>query len=232
MAGKNLFLSLLNAKDAALLQPHLSPVELKQHAVLFETGDVISTVYFPTTAIVSLVVPLKSDTAVEAAMFGHDGVVSGASALDGRIALNRGIVQLTGGAVKCPASAFKRVALDSKDLLSLLFAHEQTVAAQSQQTAACNASHQVEARLARWLMRARDLSGSDTLDFTQEFLSQMLGSQRATVSIVAHTLQQAGILKYSRGKIAILNPDALHEATCECYDTVKGHFHTILARQD
>jgi CRP-like cAMP-binding protein len=120
--------------------------------------------------------------------------------------------------------------LQSETLLSLLIRHEQTVYAQAQQSAACIASHHVEARLCRWMLRARDLSGSDTLPFTQEFLAEMLGVQRSSVSVVAHTLQRAGLIKYSRGRIQIVNLEGLQEASCECYATVKSHYHALLGR--
>ena len=106
--------------------------------------------------------------------------------------------------------------------------HEQTVYAQAQQSAACNASHHVEARLCRWMLRARDLSGSDVLPFTQEFLAEMLGVRRTSVSVVAHTLQQAGFIKYIRGRIQIINVDGLEQAACECYGTVKAHYDALL----
>lgn len=99
--------------------------------------------------------------------------------------------------------------------------HEQTLFAQAQQSTACMANHEIEARLCRWLLRARDLSGSDKLPFTQEFLAEMLGVRRTSVTTVARTLQEAGMIRYSRGHIEILDVDGLQEAACECYQTVK-----------
>ena len=99
---------------------------------------------------------------------------------------------------------------------------------QAQQSAACNASHTVEGRLSRWLLRSRDLSGSDTLALTQEFLAQMLGVQQSSVSLVANTLQQAGLIRYSRGRIEILDLEGLQDASCECYGTVKAHYDRLL----
>jgi CRP-like cAMP-binding protein len=118
--------------------------------------------------------------------------------------------------------------MQSATLYSLLIRHEQVVYAQAQQSAACNAMHTIEERLARWLLRARDLSRSDTLPFTQEFLAELLGVRRTSVSTVAHTLQQAGFLKYARGRIHIVNPEGLQESACECYYTVCGHYDTLL----
>jgi CRP-like cAMP-binding protein len=109
-----------------------------------------------------------------------------------------------------------------------LIRHEQTVYAQAQQSAACFATHHVEARFCRWLLRARDLSDSDTLSFTQEYLADMLGVRRTSVTVVAHTLQTAGFIKYSRGRIQILNAEALGDSACECYETVKRHYEQLL----
>jgi CRP-like cAMP-binding protein len=108
--------------------------------------------------------------------------------------------------------------------------HEQLVFAQAQQSTACMANHDVSARLARWMLRARDLSGSDMLPFTQEFLAEMLGVRRTSVTTVAHTLQAAGIVKYTRGKIHILDVQALEDAACECYETVKSQYREMFER--
>jgi len=124
----------------------------------------------------------------------------------------------------------RSVALKSPQLLSLLIRHEQTVYAQAQQSAACFATHHVQARLCRWLLRARDLSGSDTLSFTQEYLAEMLGVRRTSVTVVAHTLQSAGFIKYARGKIQVLNEEALQEGACECYETVKRQYRQLIGR--
>jgi CRP-like cAMP-binding protein len=118
--------------------------------------------------------------------------------------------------------------LQSPQLLSLLIRHEQTVYAQAQQSAACLAKHHIQARLCRWLLRARDLAGCDTLNFTQEYLAEMLGVQRSSVTVVAHTLQAAGLIEYSRGKIQIVDVDALHDGACECYETMKRHYGRLL----
>jgi CRP-like cAMP-binding protein len=106
--------------------------------------------------------------------------------------------------------------------------HEQTLFAQAQQSTACMANHQVEARLCRWLLRARDLCGNDHLPFTQEFLAEMLGVRRTSVTTVAHTLQQAGMIKYRRGRIEILNVEGLRDSACECYKTVKEQHDQLL----
>jgi CRP-like cAMP-binding protein len=204
MQSANLLLASLSASDAAAIVPHLRPVQLEHQSILFDAGDPIKAVYFPTGAIISLVVGLSTGETVEAAMVGKDGVVGAASALDGKISLNRAIVQISGTSLVCDVDALRGAALQSQSLLAKLVRHEQTVFAQAQQSTACMATHDVEARLCRWLLRARDLSGSDTLLFTQEFLAEMLGVRRTSVTSVAHTLQRAGMIKYTRGKIQIL----------------------------
>ena len=225
---KNLLLSLLAPSDAKFLAPHLKPVKFEQRHVLFEADQRIGHVYFPTGAVVSLVITLSTGETVETAMVGNDGVVGASAALDGKIALSRGIIQLGGEIVVCDIDALKSAALQSPKLLSLLIRHEQTVYAQAQQSAACFATHMVEARLCRWLLRARDLSGSDYLPFTQEYLAEMLGVRRTSVTAVAHTLQEAGLIKYTRGKIQILDADALGESACECYGSVKALYEKLI----
>jgi len=228
MTGRNLILQSLSASDLSLLEPHLKPIDLQQQKVLYEAGDTVNAVYFPYTAVVSLVVTLSTGEMIEAAMVGRDGVVAASAAMDGKISLCRAIVQIGGNGSTCPADTLKKAALQSETLHSLLIRHEQTVYAQAQQSAACNITHTVEARLARWLLRARDLSQDDALPFTQEFLGEMLGVRRTSVSLVAHTLQQAGMIKYSRGRIQIVNLEALTETACECYGTIKKHYALLL----
>ena len=225
---KNILLSLLSTSDLKRLEPYLKPTQFEQHHVLFEADEQIRHVYFPTGGVVSLVVTLSTGETVEVAIVGLDGVVGASAALDGKVALSRGIVQLGGEIVVCDIEALKSTALQSPKLLALLIRHEQTVFAQAQQSAACFATHQVAARLSRWLLRARDLSGSDTLSFTQEYLAQMLGVRRTSVTVVAHTLQAAGLIKYARGKIQILDTEGLQDSACECYATVKSQYRKLI----
>ena len=226
--NQNQLLHSLSPSDLALLLPHLKPAYFKLRDVLFEAGDAVHTSYFPLTSIISLVVGLVDGETVEAAMVGRDGVVSASAALDGKISLTKGVVQLSGDMMMCDASALKTAAMQSGTLLSLLIRHEQTLFAQASQSTACMANHDVQSRLCRWLLRARDLGGTDTLVFTQEYLAEMLGVRRTSVTQVALTLQQAGMLKYRRGKIQLLDIEALQDSTCECYAAVKGHQEDLL----
>src|SRR3954454_17139837 len=226
----NLLLDQLSPADLKVLEPDLRSVHFKQHHVLFDPDQEIRSVYFPSGVVISLVVTLSTGEMVEAAMVGRDGVVGALAALDGKVAVSRGVVQLGGDGMVCDPDALKSIACQRPDMLSLLIRHEQTVYAQAQQSAACFATHHVQARLCRWLLRARDLSGSDTLSFTQEYLAEMLGVRRTSVTVAAHTLQSAGFIKYSRGKIQIMDVEALREAACECYETVKRQYRQLIGR--
>src|SRR4051812_21202574 len=175
----------------AALQPHLKPVPLPFGAVIAETGKTVEKVYFPHAGVVSLVVDMVVGDMIETAMVGRDGVVNGTSALDGQVAMHRGIVQVAGEAHVLASDVLRNLADDFKPLRSMLIRHEQVLFAQAQQSAGCNASHSVEARMCRWLLRIRDLTGSDSMHLTQEFLGQMLGVRRSSVSVVAGTLQKA-----------------------------------------
>ena len=224
----NLLLASLSDSDTAALQPHLKSVDLEHEKILFEAGSEVTDVYFPAGAVVSLVVSLSSGEIIEAAMVGKDGVVGAFAALGGNIPVNRGIVQLAGPAMMCKVSELKSAASQSQSFQSVLFRHEQAVYAQASQSAACMAAHHVEARLCRWLLRARDLADTDNLQFTQEFLAEMLGVDRTSVTLHARTLQQAGIIKYSRGRIQITDVEAMQEMVCECYGTVRSYYQALL----
>jgi CRP-like cAMP-binding protein len=227
-SSTNLILASLSSADAAALKPHLRSEYLKQKRILYDAGDTIDTVYFPTSGIVSIVVALSTGETIEAAMIGKDGVVGAAAGLDARLSMSRAVVQLSGDTISCPIGVLKTAALQSNSFLSKLVRHEQMLFVQAQQSTACMAAHDVEARLCRWLLRARDLSGNDTLMFTQEYLADMLGVRRTSVTLVAHTLQRAGFIKYVRGKIELLDIAALIDTACECYETVKTQ-HRLLA---
>ena len=179
------------------------------------TDGKVKRVYFPHSGAISLVVEMDVGDMIETAMVGRDGVHNAASALDGKVSLNKGIVQLAGVTSVIDADKLRTIADKNKVLRSIIIRHEQVLLAQSQQSAACNASHSVEARMCRWLMRMRDLADGDEMTLTQEFLAQMLGVRRSSVSIVAGTLQKAGFIRYRRGNIRIL------DLKCSLSD---GHF--------
>ncbi len=218
----NRLLQALPAADFEALLPHLQVVELTRESCLVEAGNELTQIYLPHSGIVSMVVSLSEGQAVEVAMVGRDGMTGALEALGDGIALTDAVVLCPGTASVLNVAQLKAIVAQSATFRSLLFRQGQALLVQAQQSAACNASHSVEERLARWLLRARDLSDGETLPMTQELLARMIGVQRNAVSIVAHALQEAGVLRYSRGQIEITDLKALRETACECYRTVKA----------
>ena len=225
----NRLLASLSADAFSAISPHLKIVELKFGDVVAEAGSAIRQVYFPYSGVISLVVELEVGMMIETAMVGRDGVMNAASALDGRVSLNKGIVQVAGSAGTLEVNRLRRLANELEPFRSALIRHEQVLFAQSQQSAACNASHSIEARMCRWLLYMRDLAGSDDLSLTQEFLAQMLGVRRPSVSLVANTLQKKGWIEYRRGRMRLLDLKGLQKGACECYGTVKAHYERLLS---
>ena len=211
------------------IKPDLKLVELRHGDVLSESGGLIRRVYFPHSGIISLVVELSVGDMIETATVGRDGVIGATSALDGRFSFNKGIVQLAGVASVIGVERLRVLTEENKRFRSILIRHEQVLFAQAQQSAACNASHTAESRMCRWLLRMRDLAGG-RFKLTQQFLGQMMGLQRSTVSLAANTLQQAGLIRYRRGDIEILDVEGLREASCECYATVAAHYQKLWER--
>jgi CRP-like cAMP-binding protein len=228
----NRLLHALPEAEFETLRPHISVVELVRETVLAEAGAPLTYVYLPHSGVISLMVSLSEGQTVDVAMVGRDSVVGALAALDGGISLTDAVVRLPGTASIVGVADFRAAADRSAAFRTLLARHEQALIAQAQQSAACNASHSVEARLTRWLLRARDLWDSETLPLTQEFLAQMIGVQRNAVSIVAHELQRAGIIRYSRGQIEITNLEGLRETSCECYHAVKTQHDRLLRAPD
>lgn len=224
----NRLLSSLPQAAFEALETHLKPFSLNLGKILAEAGDPVTQVYFPHSGVISLVVEMRAGQVIETAMVGRDGAFNGAAALDGKLSLNKGIVQLGGFSSMIDVDRLRSSADDFPALRSLLIRHEQVLFAHSQQSAACNAVHLIEARLCKWLSQMRHLAESDDLTVTQEFLAQMIGATRPSVSIVANTLQKAGLIQYVRGNIRILDPVRLEEASCECYGVVKAHYDRML----
>jgi CRP-like cAMP-binding protein len=166
---------------------------------------------------------------VEAAMLGRNSVAGGGAALDGRRAINQAIVQVPGSSLAIETSVLSRCASKSDTLRTLLMAHELAIHAHTQQVAACNATHDLEERLCRWLLQTRDLLMSDALPLTQEFLGQMLAVQRSSVTMIARKLQTSGLIKYRRGHIHIEDAEALQDSSCECYQTINRHFENLIS---
>jgi CRP-like cAMP-binding protein len=175
-----------------------------------------------------MMVSFTEGQSVEVAMIGRDSLVGASAALDAGPALTDAIVVVPGTASVLRAEDLRAAADASSALRKVLARHEQALLVQAQQSAACNASHSVESRLSRLLLRARDLCDSEALPLTQEFLAQMIGVRRNAVSIVAHSFQQAGLVSYSRGQIEIRDIDGLRKTACECYAVVRMRCERLL----
>ena len=217
----NRLLQLLPAVEFESLHPHLETVELPRGAVLTEAGAPIQHVFLPHSGAVSVMVGLSVGQTVEVALVGRDSLIGTSAALDDGPALADAIVVVPGAASVLKTEDLRAATNRNVGLRRLLVRHEQALLVQAQQSAACNASHSVEARLSRLLLRARDLSDREGLPLTQEFLAQMIGVRRNAVSIVAHAFQQAGLVSYSRGHIEIRDIDGLRRTACECYAAVR-----------
>jgi CRP-like cAMP-binding protein len=224
----NLLLASLSPKAFATVEDYLKVIDLARGDVLAQAGTKIQWVYFPYSCVIALVVELSSGKMIETAMVGRDGVLNAAAAFEGKVSLNKAIVQLAGTAAVIEADQLRLLTDKIKPFTSLLIRHKQVMSAESQQSVACTANHTIEARMCRWLLRMRDLADSDNLPLTQDFLAQILGVQRQSVSVGASALQKAGLIKYQRGHIRILNVKGLRDASCECYGTVKAHYKRLL----
>jgi CRP-like cAMP-binding protein len=224
----NHLLAALPAAAFELLRPHLKTIELIQEEVLVAAGDRLTRVFFPHHGVISLVVSFAGGAMVEVAMIGRDSVFGGSAALDGRISLTDAIVQLPGTASTLDVGVLRAAAEQNIAFRTKLIRHDQALFAQAQQSAACNAIHSAQSRLARCLLRMHDLAGENTLHLTQDLLAQMIGVQRNSVSTIAHELQKADIIKYARGLIQITNLEALRGASCECYQAVNAQYKRLL----
>jgi CRP-like cAMP-binding protein len=214
---ENSILAALPAEEMERIASFLTPVSLALGQVLYEPHETIQSVYFPTSAVVSLVTILEDGSTVEAGMIGPTGMV-GISVILGAETMNsQSVVQHSGEALKMKAAAIKDLFKLGGQLPKslLLFTHE--LFTQVSQTAACNRLHTVEERLARWFLMMHDYAGDDEFTLTQEFIATMLGSRRAGVTVAAGVLQRAGFIHYKRGFIRILNRSGLEDASCECF---------------
>jgi CRP-like cAMP-binding protein len=221
---RNRLLRALPSADFALLAPDLTGILLEQSAILFEPGDAVEYVHFPHTAIISLLAVMQDGQTVETATVGRSGVVGGMSAFGPWRAFARATVQIPGTASRIASRRFRAAIKQSECLRNLVLRNGQSVVAQIQQTAACNALHDVEERLCRWLLLTRDQTDSDIIPLTQESLSQMLGVRRTTVNQAACKLQAAGFIQYHRrGRIEIVNRSGLENMACECYEFFRTH---------
>lgn len=225
--NSNLLLAALHKDDFALLKPHLAEVQMVQKATLQEVGTPIRHAYFPVEGMISLLATFETGEAIEIAAIGRESAIGTRLGLQPQLAYARAIVQLPGTAFKIDVMKFQEAALKSLAITHLATCASGVMATNLQQSAGCNALHGVESRLARWLLHARDRYNSDDMPLTHEFLSQMLGTRRTTVSLAAHTLQKAGVIAYKRASIRITDRRALEAISCECYQTVRRNVEEI-----
>jgi CRP-like cAMP-binding protein len=229
--SSNQLLAALSSTDFELLQPYLRVVELPHTVVLAKADTQIQQAYFPHRGVISLVVPLESGQMIEVAMVGRDSVFGAAAAIDGRTTFVDGIVQLPGAASAIDVGHLRGAAQQSQTLREVFARHEEFITAQAQQAAACNAAHTLPARLARWLLRVHDLTGSDKMELTQEFLGQIMGVQRTSVSGIATILQDAGVIRYARGRIEVTDMKGLEKMACECNAALRARGRFLLQRK-
>ena len=227
MTNSNRLLHMLPEDDMAALNKHLKLVRLNQGDVLAEPGDNISNVHFPHSGIISFMVELDDGALVQTFMVGRDGVVGASQALDDRTSINKILVQVAGESSVIDRAPLRRIASEYPAVRNLLASHEQFLVADVQQTAACNARHSIEARMARWILRMRDLAG-DGLPLTQDYLASMIGVRRASVTEIASEMQRAGSISYVRGQLRITDAVALGRLACECHKAVQDNYQRLL----
>ena len=217
----NNLLAALPRKSYLRLLPGLVPVDLVFGDVLYEAGQSIREVYFPSQSLVSLLTVVEGHLALEVGLVGREGMVGFPLALGVDVSPVRALVQGAGPALRMNAARFRKELGNSLPLQRELHRYIYALMAQISQTAACNRFHVVEARLARWLLMTRDRVGSGEFRMTQEFLSNMLGVRRVGVTEAASALQRRKLIEYSRGNIRILDDRGLEGACCSCYEMVR-----------
>lgn len=203
--------------DYLRLKPYLQDVVLAQGAVLQEPGEQVMYVYFPQSGMISILAVMANGDAIETAMVGPEGTLGAWAGIGPWRAVSRAVVQVPGRAVRIPASQFHVIFQAADGIRRAVLQFKEALLAQIQQTAACNALHAAGPRLCRWLLHTHDRIGGDVIPLTQEFLSQMLGVTRTTVTEIARELQVAGLIRYSRGRIEVLDRKRLEGMACECY---------------
>ena len=224
---QNRFLARLPDDSYRRLQPLLEPVPLTFGQVLYEAGGPIEYAYFPTGAVLSALIVMKDGNAIEVATIGNEGLV-GHYGSGGMRSPHRVIVQVEDGGQRIAAPALESEGIKDSRLRELLTAYHIAFMSQVSQSVACNGLHRLVQRCCRWLLMTRDRVGSDNLHLTHEYLAIMLGARRASVTEALRPLQEAGLVKSYRGRIAILDGPALEARTCECYFVVRNEYDRLL----
>lgn len=223
----NYILAGLSAAEYQRLRPDLVTVKLEQKQVLWEPNRAIENIYFPLDAVASILA-VTEEGLVEVGTIGNEGVVGLPVFLGGESSPGKAVIQVAGEAERIGTPVFLREVRQDGRLRQLLHRYTQGFMTQVSQSTACNRAHTAEQRLARWLLILRDRVGKNEFPITHEFLGQMLGVRRATVTETAAELQRAGLISYRRGLIKIRDGDGLEEAACECYRIVRDEFKRLL----
>jgi CRP-like cAMP-binding protein len=227
-SGKNYLLTALTADVFSRLNPHLELVSMPLGSPIYESGGRLQHVYFPTNSIVSLLYVLESGASAEIAVVGNEGVVGISLFMGGDTTPSRAIVQSAGEGYRLKAAILKSEFQRGGQLMHLLLRYTQALITQMCQTAVCNRHHSVEQQLCRWLLLSLDRLSSNELVMTQELLANMLGVRREGVTEAAGNLQRSGLIRYSRGRITVLDRPGLERSACECYAVVKKEFDRLL----
>jgi CRP-like cAMP-binding protein len=223
----NFILAAIPDQEYTQMRDRLEPVELGVKDLMYQADEPIGHVYFPTTAVLSMVAHVDREAAVEVATIGREGMAGLPVFLGVTASPNTVFAQIPGGALRMRADQLHEVLTGDGALHRQLHRYIQATMVNLAQNVACNRLHSTEERAARWLLTTADRVGADTFPLTQEFLATMLGVRRATVSLTAGLLHNAGLISYRRGVITIDDRAGLHEAACDCYDIVRGEFDTL-----
>ena len=225
---RNRLLASLPADVLAALLPKLVPVTLTVRQPIYDPDSVIEAVYFPESGMFSLVANLDDGMQVEVGIIGREGML-GVSLLSGTdTSFIEVMVQLPGAALRMAVGDFRHELELNAPFRMLLLRYNEALHAQIMQTAACNGRHGLEQRLARWLLMAHDRVSGDELPLTQEFMAMMLGVHRPSITVTASILQRAGLIRYSGGRVTVLDRCSLEAASCECYGAVRRRFTAVL----
>jgi len=227
----NKLLSVLPDAEWQRWLPQLEAVEMPLGQVLYESGSTLSHVYFPTTAIVSLLYVMKDGASAEIAVVGNDGIVGISIFMGGESTPSRAVVQSAGKGFRLNAQVVKEEFNRGGPVLHLLLRYTQALITQMAQTAVCNRHHSLDQQLCRWLLLSLDRLQGNELVMTQELIANMLGVRREGVTESALKLQRAGLISYSRGRISVLNRQGLEQRSCECYAVVKKEYDRLLPKQ-
>ncbi|TMH06470.1 MAG: Crp/Fnr family transcriptional regulator [Betaproteobacteria bacterium] len=224
----NHLLAALPPDERARWLPALEPVEMPLGHVLYESGMAMTHVYFPATSIVSLLYVMEDGASAEIAVVGNEGIVGVALFMGGETTPSRAVVQSAGLGFRLRGQLLKEEFKRSGPVLHLLLRYTQALITQMAQTAVCNRHHSLDQQLCRWLLLSLDRLHSDELVMTQELIADMLGVRREGVTEAAGHLQQAGLIRYRRGHITVLDRDRLEQRACECYAVVKKEYGRLL----